>query len=100
MFDNAKHNQFLKILHKIGINFNCIWIIVNFYWGQLAKILLRPAPSNSIRIQKGVREGCISFSVFSNVYSEVVFKKALEKNYDGNKINSGTIIDIRYPGDI
>jgi len=57
--------------------------------------------TDHIKIQRGVRQGCILSPLLFNLYSDRIFKEALEGiSHLGIKINGEPITTIRYADDI
>lgn len=98
-FDNVKHEQLLEILRKAGIDDRDIRIIKNLYWGQCAKVKIDNSLTGNIEIKKGVRQGCVLSPLLFNIYSEEIFRRALENAREGIKINGELINNIRYADD-
>ncbi|XP_072402422.1 uncharacterized protein [Diabrotica undecimpunctata] len=98
-FDNVKHEKIIEVLHKIGVDYKDIRTIASLYWGQTAKVKVGSTFTNKIEIKKGVRQGCILSPILFNIYSEEVFKTALEESTVGIKINGEIINNIRYADD-
>jgi hypothetical protein len=98
-FDNVKHEKIIEVLHKIGVDYRDIRTIASLYWGQTAKVKVGSTLTNKIEIKKGVRQGCILSPILFNIYSEEVFKTALEESTEGIKINGEIINNIRYADD-
>lgn len=98
-FDNVKHRKLVDILQKIGIGRKECRLIKNLYWRQSANIIVDEEESEDIRISKGVRQGCILSPMLFNIYSEAIFREALEETSLGIKINDEVISEIRYADD-
>lgn len=50
-------------------------------------------------VGSGIRQGCVLSTLFFNVYSEVVFTRALEDSNDGIKIHVQISNEVRYADD-
>lgn len=97
-FDCVRHEKLMEILESIGISPQIRRIIRNLYWNQTAVVRCESAESEETSIRRGVRQGCILSPVLFNVYSEDIFKKALNGE-DGFKVDNVRISNIRYADD-
>ena len=98
-FDRCQHETMVKILHEMGLDGKDIRIIANLYWNQRATITVENRESKALEIKRGVRQGCILSPLLFNLYSEKIFRKALEDTKDGIKVNGELINNIRYADD-
>ena len=98
-FDKVPHARLINSLVNLGIDEKDIQLIKNLYWHQMAKIRTKNTISTEIEICKGVRQGCILSLILFNVFSEELFKFAMENISDGIKVNGETINSIRYADD-
>lgn len=98
-FDRVKHQKLIKILRKIGIDDKDLRIIENLYWNQTARIKHKGEISKEIKIQRGVRQGCILSPLLFNLYSEEIFSQALENVSMGIQLNGERINNIRFADD-
>lgn len=74
-------------------------IISNFYSNQKASIHTQVVDSDEIKIKCVVTQGCVLSPILYNVYSERIFKNALEDIDVGIKLNGEYINNIRYVED-
>ncbi|KAL1446308.1 hypothetical protein WDU94_012325 [Cyamophila willieti] len=98
-FDRVQHEKMVEILKKTGIDERDLKIIINLYWEQRAKMRVDLETTEAIKIKRGVRQGCILSPLIFNIYSEQIFKEALEEEEDGILINGERINNIRYADD-
>lgn len=98
-FDRCQHETMVKVLHEVGLDGKDIRIIANLYWNQKATIRLENGESDALEIKRGVRQGCILSPLLFNLYSEKIFKNALEDTTDGIKVNGELVNNIRYADD-
>jgi hypothetical protein len=98
-FDNVKHNKLIKILDNVGVDKGDLRIINNLYWNQRAVIRVDGELSEEVLIKRGVRQGCVLSPLLFNIYSEFIFREALEGIEDGIKINGEYLNNIRYADD-
>lgn len=98
-FDRVQHHLLMKLLKRLDIDQRDIRCIENLYWNQTAQIKLDNNTSNNIQIRRGVRQGCVMSPLLFNLYSETIFREALEELEMGIKINGVWINNIRYADD-
>ncbi|XP_044742375.1 uncharacterized protein LOC123304878 [Chrysoperla carnea] len=55
--------------------------------------------TKNIRIEKGVRQGCVLSPIFFNVYAEYIINEAIEKLDIGVKFNGVRVNNLRYADD-
>jgi len=68
----------MQLLRDLNIDQRNIRCIENLYWYQTAQIRLNNELSDDIEIRRGVRQGCVLSPLLFNLYSERVFREALE----------------------
>ena len=79
-----------KILKEMGIPDHLICLLRNLYTGQEA----------TVRIGKGIRQGCILSPCLFNLYAEYIMRNAgLEEAQAGIKIAGRNINNLRYADD-
>uniref|UniRef100_A0A8D8Q4X5 Craniofacial development protein 2 n=1 Tax=Cacopsylla melanoneura TaxID=428564 RepID=A0A8D8Q4X5_9HEMI len=98
-FDRVRHTQMIEILRKTGINERDLRIINNLYWNQKATLRIDGEHTENIEISRGVRQGCVLSPILFNIYSEQIFKEALEDTNEGIPINGERLNNIRYADD-
>ena len=69
----------------------------HLYWEQKTKIRIDGAISEEVRIQKGVRQGCVLSPSLFNLYTEYIFREIDQA--PGLKINGEVINNLRYADD-
>ena len=92
-FDTVNHEKFIDILSELGLDERDIRIIANLYWNQTATIRVEGEISEEVRILQGVRQGCVLSPLLFNLYSERIFRNALEGRNQGVIVN-GIAINI------
>lgn len=98
-FDRVQHKKLFEVLQRAGIDYRDIRILKNLYWNQTANVKISGKTTNNIKINRGVRQGCILSPLLFNLYSDIIFKKALEETDIGIKINGLPINNLRYADD-
>lgn len=99
-FDSIKHEHMLEVLQQIGLDAKDLRIIQNLYWNQTAVLRINNSlVTQELEITNGVRQGCILSPLLFNVYTEMIFQKALDSQQKGIKINGFPINNIRYADD-
>jgi len=56
--------------------------------------------NTEVKILRGVRQGCILSSLLFNIYSEFIFREAIEKSEVGILLNRRRLNNIRYADDL
>lgn len=98
-FDRVKHDKLVAILREVGIDDKDLQIIRNLYWNQQASVKIGKNTSETIAIRRGVRQGCIMSPLLFNLYSEFIFREALEEIDGGVKVNGVNVNNLKYADD-
>ena len=77
-FDRVNWTEFMQILKGTGIEWRERRLIGNLYIAQSVKVRLNRGETRSVKIGRGVRQGCCLSPILFNLYSECLTKKALE----------------------
>ena len=96
-FDRVRHEPLMQCLHEIGVDGKDIKIIRNFYWDQTASVRIVNELSEEIRIQRGVRQGCVASPTLFNLYIEQMFRHII--NMKGVNVGGTNYNNLRYAGD-
>lgn len=97
-FDRVKHEELISILRKTGADDKNIRIIAKLYWQQTAEVRVGDHKTKKIKICRGVRQGCVLSPILFNIYSEQIFKEALD-SVEGIIVNGELLNNIRYADD-
>jgi hypothetical protein len=76
--DHVNWTKLMQILKGIGINWCERRLISKLYMKQSVKIRLGQGEMRSVKIGRGVRQGCCLSSILFNLYSSYLTKEALE----------------------
>lgn len=98
-FDKIQHRKMIDILKKTAIDGKDIRIIQNLYWNQSANVRVENTHTDEVKIQRGVRQGCVLSPLLFNIYSEEIMEEALGDSQEGILINGEPINNIRYADD-
>jgi len=85
----------MQILKVTGIDWRERRLINNLYMAQSVKVRLNRGETRSVKIGRGVRQGCCLSPILFNVYSECLTKEALEGRGDF-KIRGQIIHTVKY----
>lgn len=96
-FDGVQHTKLIEEFEKH--QFRQKRHRNNKDWNQSATVRINNTETNDISIARGVRQGCILSPTLFNVYSQVIFEKALWERSEGVKIGGEVISTIRYADD-
>uniref|UniRef100_A0A8D8VTC7 Craniofacial development protein 2 n=1 Tax=Cacopsylla melanoneura TaxID=428564 RepID=A0A8D8VTC7_9HEMI len=94
-FDRVRHEDLAKILKEIGVDEKDQRIITHLYWNQTAVLRVDGDYTEEVKILRGVRQGCILSPILFNLYSEQIFKEALDNLEEGIAINGVQLNNIR-----
>ena len=97
-FDRVKHTKLLEVMTEAGIPHHERKLIVELYWNQTARVRTTAGTTENIKIERGVRQGCILSPSLFNLYSEYLLKEALQE-CNGILLNGVNITNIRYADD-
>lgn len=97
-FDRVQHNKLIDALMSLGIDEKDLRLITNLYWGQHARIAIQGDETDEIAIKRGVRQGCVLSPTLFNVYTENIFRAALN-NSEGIHIGGESVNNIRFADD-
>jgi hypothetical protein len=89
----------MQILKEIGIDWRERRLISNLHMAQSVKVRLNRGETRSVKIGRGVREGCCLSPILFNLYSEYPTKEALELLGDF-KIGRQIIHTVKYTDDL
>ena len=96
-FDTVNHEKLIECLKTTDINQSDIALIANLYWEQDTKIRIGNDMSESLKIKRGVRQGCVLSPSLFNLYTEHIFRQIDE--LPGVKIGGRNINNLRYADD-
>ena len=85
-------------MKRAGIPELEIRLIINLYWRQSAAVRWDGEISRDVKVEKGVRQGCVISPLLFNLYSEFMIKEAME-DVEGIWIGEFNITDLRYADD-
>ena len=67
-----QHKHLFRILEVLDINGNNLELIKNLYWEQEASIKIGNHTSDWVKIEKGVRQGCVLSPGLFSLYTESI----------------------------
>ena len=85
----------MQILRGTGIDWHERILISNLYMAQSVKVRLHQGETRSVKIGRGVRQGCCLSPILFNLYSECLTKEALE-GFGDFKIGGQIINTLKY----
>ena len=98
-FDRVKHDKLLEVMKRAGIPELERRIIINLYWRQNAAVRWDGEIIRDVKLEKGVRQGCVISPLLFNLYSEFMIKEAMEDVKGIGIGGSFNITDLRYADD-
>ena len=99
--DCVDHNKPWKALKEMGIPKHLTCLLINLYAGQEATVRTLYGTTDSFKVEKGVRQGCLLFPCLFNLYAEhhVMRNAGLDELQAGIKIGRRNINNLRYTDD-
>jgi hypothetical protein len=89
----------MQILKGIGIDWGERRLISKSYMEQSVKVRLDQGEMRSVKIGRGVRQGCCLSLILFNLYSEYLTKEALE-GFGDFKIGAQVLRTVKYADDL
>jgi len=89
----------MQVLMGTGIDWRERRLISNLYMAQSVRVRLNRGKTRSVKIGRGVRQGCCLSPVLFNLYSECLGKEALE-GFGDFKISGKIIHTVKYADDL
>ena len=75
-FDTVNHHEkLIECLKTTDIDQSDIALIANLYWEQDTKIRIGNDMSESLKIKRGVRQGCVLSPPLFKLYTEHIFRQ-------------------------
>ena len=90
----VKHQELLQCLKTTDIEENDIALIANLYWQQKTIVKINNDISEPLKIEKGVRQGCVLSPALFNLYTDIIFRNIDQR--PGIKIGGHTMNNLRY----
>ena len=86
----------MQCLSENGVDGKDIKSMINSYWEQTASVGIMNELSDEIRIQRGVRQGCVASPTLFNLYTKTIFRHNINMkgvNVGGKNYNILTYAD-------
>jgi hypothetical protein len=88
-----------QVLSEMGVPNHLILLIKSLYNNNYARVRINGELTDSFRVTKGVRQGCILSPILFNIYGEWIMRKATEDWNGGITIGGKKICNLRYADD-
>jgi hypothetical protein len=99
-FDCVNHAAMWNTLKEMGIPIHLIMLLKSLYADQEAVVRTEYGDTDSIKIENGVRQGCILSPCLFNLYAEMIMRNAgMEEALEGVKIAGKIVNNLRYADD-
>lgn len=98
-FDCVDHNTLWKILKDMGFPNHVVALLQSLYSEQSAIIRTIVGDSETFKMGKGVRQGCILSPYLFNLYAENIMRNALTEDDQGISVGGLSINNLRYADD-
>ena len=89
----------MQILKRIGIDWRERRLISKLYMEQKVKVRLHRGETRSVKIGRGVRQGCCLSPILFNLYSGCLTKEVLE-GFGDFKIGGQIIHSVKYADEL
>ena len=76
-FDTVNHEKLIECLKTTDIDQSDIALIANLFWERDTKIRIGNDMSESVKIKRGVRQGCVLSPSLFNLYTEQFSNKLM-----------------------
>ena len=96
-FNRVRYEPLMQCLGENGLDGKYIKIIRNLYWDETASVRIMNESSDEIRIQRGVRLGCVASPILFTLYTEKIFRHII--NMKGVKMAGNKCNNLRYADD-
>ena len=97
-FDTVKHDCLMDTLRKYGVDGADMRVMAQLYWEQRAVVRVGEDTSESVNIERGVRQGCVLSPDLFSLYTQIVMEELREM--DGVRMGGKNINNIRYADDM
>jgi hypothetical protein len=98
-FDQVSWTKLMQILKETSIDWCERKLISNLNMAQSVKVRLNRRETRSVKIGRGVRQGCCLSPILFNLYSECLTKETLE-GFGDFKIGGQVIQTVKYADDL
>ena len=96
-FDRVYHEKIIECLNTIDMDNNDKRLITSLYWNQTASVQLEYGASESFKIKRGVRQGCVLSPKLFNLYTEHIFREV--EDLPGCIVGGTNFNNLRYADD-
>ena len=97
-FDCVDCTKLLEMFRNIGVNWRERRLMCNLYIGKRVKLRLNQGKTDSVKIRRGIRQGCCMSPILFNLYGEYLMKEALAE-FGHFKIGGMIIDKVRFADD-
>ena len=96
-FDTVRHEVLVERLRMLGVDPADLRVMTNLYWGQRAVVKIGDDKSDWVKIERGVRQGCVLSPDLFSLYSQAVMDEM--EDLEGVTVGGMNINNIRYADD-
>ena len=96
-FDRVYHKKIMEVVKKAGMDAKDRRLISNLYYEQTASIQFGDTFSETFKVKRGVRQGCVLSPKLFNLYTEGIFAESEELK--GIVVGGRNITNLRFADD-
>ena len=99
VFDRVKWPIMMNILQSIGVDWRDRRLLAELYLHQEMIVRIDGEHSESCKVGRGVRQGCLLSPLLFSLYAEFMMKDAMDTVKEGIKVGGKIVKDVRFADD-
>ena len=98
-FDCVSHRKRCDTMEQMGFLAHIIQLVANLYKAQESVVRTTNGDTGRLKIERGVRQGCVISPGLYSIYSEHIMRCVLEEHDDGMTIGGRRETNLRFADD-